>query len=296
MGSGHGEIDFKLYRYTPSLAAAILFIVLFVLITAYHLYQVIRAKSWYFLIFVVGGVFQIIGYICRVLAHSDKENVPIYAIQTLMILLAPPLYAASIYMTLGRLIRYLNAEHLSLVPVKWLTRIFVTGDVLSFLMQASGGGIMASGTISAMNTGEHVTVGGLCVQLVFFGVFVIASIIFHLRIRKSPTSVSLAAPPSASRMPWNDATWTGTMWGLYTSSVLILIRSIFRLIEYAQGNDGYLISHEAFMYVFDAMLMFFAMIALSIWHPSKVLKDGKKKKLEEGGEEGEGRELREVDS
>ena len=160
--AGHGEIDFQLYRYTPSLAAAILFIVLFVLITAYHLYQVIRAKCWYFLIFVVGGVcklplpfgltlgdyrsnltlnslpVQIIGYICRVLAHSDKENVPIYAIQTLMILLAPPLYAASIYMTLGRLIRYLNAEHLSVVPVKWLTRIFVTGDVLSFLMQASG--------------------------------------------------------------------------------------------------------------------------------------------------------------
>ena len=72
------------------------------------------------------------------LAHSDKENVPIYAVQTLMILLAPPLYAASIYMTLGRLIRHLNAERLSLVPVKWLTRIFVTGDVISFLMQASG--------------------------------------------------------------------------------------------------------------------------------------------------------------
>ncbi|KAK1144135.1 hypothetical protein N8T08_005797 [Aspergillus melleus] len=212
--AGHGEIDFQLYRYTPSLAAAILFIVLFVLITAYHLYQVIRAKCWYFLIFVVGGVFQIIGYICRVLAHSDKENVPIYAIQTLLILLAPPLYAASIYMTLGRLIRYLNAEHLSVVPVKWLTRIFVTGDVLSFLMQASGGGIMASGTISAMNTGENVTIGGLCVQLIFFGVFVIASIIFHLRIRKSPTSVSLAATSSASRMPWKDATWRGTMWGL----------------------------------------------------------------------------------
>ncbi|KAH8434362.1 RTA1 domain-containing protein [Aspergillus melleus] len=292
--AGHGEIDFQLYRYTPSLAAAILFIVLFVLITAYHLYQVIRAKCWYFLIFVVGGVFQIIGYICRVLAHSDKENVPIYAIQTLMILLAPPLYAASIYMTLGRLIRYLNAEHLSVVPVKWLTRIFVTGDVLSFLMQASGGGIMASGTISAMNTGENVTIGGLCVQLIFFGVFVIASIIFHLRIRKSPTPVSLTTTSSASRMPWNDATWRGTMWGLYVSSVLILVRSIFRLIEYAQGNDGYLISHEAFMYVFDSMLMFFAMIALSVWHPSKVLRDGKKKKLEEGREEGEESELREV--
>ena len=56
MGSNEYEgVDFKLYRYTPSLVAAIIFIVLFVLATAYHLYQVIRTRFWYFTIFVVGG-------------------------------------------------------------------------------------------------------------------------------------------------------------------------------------------------------------------------------------------------
>lgn len=55
-----------------------------------------------------------------------------------MILLAPPLYAASIYMTLGRLIRHLKAESLSLIPVKWLTSIFVTGDVIAFVAQGAG--------------------------------------------------------------------------------------------------------------------------------------------------------------
>lgn len=55
-----------------------------------------------------------------------------------MILLAPPLYAASIYMTLGRLIRYLDAEALSIVPIRWLTLIFVIGDVVAFVMQAAG--------------------------------------------------------------------------------------------------------------------------------------------------------------
>lgn len=81
---------------------------------------------------------QIIGYICRALAHNNKENIPLYSISTIMILLAPPLYAASIYMTLGRLIVHLNAEKLSMVPVKWLTIIFVSGDVIAFLMQAAG--------------------------------------------------------------------------------------------------------------------------------------------------------------
>lgn len=122
---------------------------------------------------------------------------------------------------------------------------------------------MASGTISAMTTGEHITIGGLAVQLVFFSVFIVASSIFHYRIRNNPTEKSLGQSRST--------TWEVVMTGLYVASILILIRSIFRLIEYAQGNDGYLISHEVFMYVFDSMLMFFTMVAMSIFHPSKVL-------------------------
>ena len=128
---------------------------------------------------------------------------------------------------------------------------------------------MTSGTISAMNTGERITIGGLAVQLVFFSIFIIAATIFHHRIRKNPTQKSMdtnLAPHS-----WHKATWKTVMLGLYVASILILIRSIFRLIEYAQGNDGYLISHEVFMYVFDSALMFVTMIAMSICHPSSVL-------------------------
>ncbi|OJJ83729.1 RTA1 domain-containing protein [Aspergillus glaucus CBS 516.65] len=272
--NGGGEIDFKLYRYTPSLVAAIIFIVLFVLMTFYHLYQVVRTRSWYFTIFVVGGAFQIIGYICRALAHNDKENISLYSVGTIMILLAPPLYAASIYMTLGRLIVHLGAESLSVVPVKWLTTIFVTGDVIAFVMQAAGGGIMASGTISAMTTGEHITIGGLAVQLVFFSIFIIASTIFHYRIRNNPTEKTFGLSRSSRIL--HMTAWEIIMTGLYVASILILIRSIFRLIEYAQGNNGYLISHEVYLYVFDSTLMFFTMVAMSIFHPSKVLSQSTK--------------------
>lgn len=58
--------------------------------------------------------------------------------QTLFILLAPTLYAASIYMALGRIITSLKGEHLSYVPVRFMTKIFVMGDVLSFVLQGAG--------------------------------------------------------------------------------------------------------------------------------------------------------------
>jgi hypothetical protein len=38
--------------------------------------------------------------------------------------------------------------------------------------------------------------------------------------------------------------------------VIIILRCIFRVIEFAQGHGGYLASHEAYMYVFDTLPMF----------------------------------------
>ena len=119
---------------------------------------------------------------------------------------------------------------------------------------------MASGTIDAMHTGEKIIIGGLVVQLLFFGCFVVTSMLFHVRMRRVPTNKCLS----------RDIPWERQLAALYGSSLLILVRSIFRLIEYAQGNDGYLISHEVFLYVFDAVLMV-ATMALMAWiHPSEI--------------------------
>ena len=42
---------------------------------------------------------------------------------------------------------------------------------------------------------------------------------------------------------------------LYVASGLIFVRSLFRLIEYIEGNDGVLLSSEVYLYIFDALLM-----------------------------------------
>ncbi|GLA25587.1 hypothetical protein AnigIFM63326_002328 [Aspergillus niger] len=172
-------------------------------------------------------------------------------------------------MVLGRLITFLRAAKLSLVPVRWMTKIFVVGDVIGFVAQAAGGGIMASGTIENYNLGEDVTVAGLAVQLAFFSVFIVTCGIFHRRIRQWPTQEVTVI--SARLREQKRPGWETVLAGLYAASLLILVRSIFRIIEYAQGNDGYLISHEAFMYVFDSTLMFFTMGVMNVCHPSMIL-------------------------
>jgi hypothetical protein len=49
-----------------------------------------------------------------------------------------------------------------------------------------------------------------------------------------------------------------------------MVRSVFRAIEYLQGFDGYLLSHEAYLYGFDAVLMFLVMVLFNYIHPSEV--------------------------
>lgn len=81
---------------------------------------------------------EVIGYVGRILSHRDVWSLSSYIMQSLLILIAPALFAASIYIILGRIIIMVDGERYSLIRQKWLTKIFVCGDVLSFLLQGAG--------------------------------------------------------------------------------------------------------------------------------------------------------------
>lgn len=57
---------------------------------------------------------------------------------------------------------------------------------------------------------------------------------------------------------------------LYSTNALILLRSIFRVVEYAMGNDGYLMQHEVFLYLFDAAPMLLVMTAYVWKYPNEI--------------------------
>jgi hypothetical protein len=128
---------------------------------------------------------------------------------------------------------------------------------------------MSHGSPSTLVTGQWIIVAGLCIQLLFFGVFVLSSALFHFRILKSPTLPSERTLYIQKAIWPRD--WRGLLYAYYAVSGLILVRSIHRLIEFAQGNNGYLMSHEVFLYVFDAGMMVIVMVIMNVFHPSVVL-------------------------
>ncbi|PYI08399.1 putative RTA1 domain protein [Aspergillus sclerotiicarbonarius CBS 121057] len=256
--------SYKLYDYDPSLGAAIVFAGLFAATSVLHLFQMISKRTWYFIPFIIGGLFETFGYIMRYFSAKQTPNWTVmpYVGQQLLLLLAPSLFSASIYMILGRIIRLVHGDSRSLIRPSWLTVIFVTGDVLSFFIQSGGGGMMASAkSPSSVSLGNRVIVIGLIVQLVFFGFFIIVSMVFHLRMRASPTPASLSM----------NSSWYSYMRVLYIASVFVMVRSVYRVVEYVQGTSGVLQQHEVYLYVFDAVLMLLCCLLFNVMHPSRIL-------------------------
>ena len=117
---------------------------------------------------------------------------------------------------------------------------------------------------SGVKLGQNVITGGLGIQVLFFGLFIIVAGIFNYRLRAVPSL----------RTKQISVPWQSYLFVLYGASFLIMIRSVFRIVEYVMGQDGYLLDHEIFLYIFDAALMFLAMVLFNVYHPSRIIHKG----------------------
>lgn len=209
---------------------------------------------------------EVIGYIGRAINAQQYPAPKLgpYIIQALLLLLPPTFFAAVIYATLGRLVRSVNGQFACPIKSTWLTPIFVTGDVFVFLLQASGGGLMTQA--GRFQTGQYLVLAGIVLQMIWFGIFVVVALIWHLRMRAACLSTSSRTGSSTA------FGWSKDLWVLYAVSVCIIVRSIYRTVDYAGGYDGYVMTHEWFLYVFDGLFMLLASVLYTIWPPVQVKK------------------------
>ncbi|KAM0228730.1 hypothetical protein ACHAPO_010480 [Fusarium lateritium] len=180
-------------------------------------------------------------------------------IQDNLLLLGPTCYSATIYMLLGRFIKYLEGDKYALIKPRWLTKIFLLGDITSIALQAFDGGKSNKSDAPQLTwtTTEDAVVAGLIVQLVFFTMFVVVTVCFHYRFAKN----SLVQPPN----------WHNFMMAIYFACMLILIRSIYRMVEYIQGPDAELQSKEVYVYALDAIPMAILTTIFHVIHPSSYM-------------------------
>ncbi len=206
---------------------------------------------------------EFIGFCARAAAAEKTNKLMPYIIQSAFILLPPSLFAATIYMCLGRVIKLVGGEHLSLIRPSRLTKVFVSADVVSFIIQGGSSGL----TILAFQhpifgtIGKAMVIGGLVMQLISFSLFFYTAVSFYSHFRQAPTSRSFQI----------DGSWVQTIYMLYQVSWLIIIRSTFRIVEYSMGPTGYPLTHEWTLYVFDTIPMLAVALLFYLKYPDNLV-------------------------
>ncbi|KAF5962642.1 Rtm1p-like protein [Fusarium bulbicola] len=239
----------SIWMYDPSFPLAVVGTVVYgIIFLAITYLTLIKYRAWYFIVVVI---------------VRDRELTP-FVLTLTHTVLAPVLIAAGNYLLISRLILAVlpTSHHRILrIPGRRLTPIFVFCDVIAFLIQGSGSGIASSDNWQGEmeNIGVKVLIVGLAFQLAAFSLFLCVFRRFHAL---------------ALRMAVEDAPrgWQKVVLAVYISSILIMVRCIFRVVEFAGGRDTYAFSHEWLFWGFESLPMAVAIGIFCFYHPSRYLR------------------------
>jgi len=142
---------------------------------------------------------------------------------------------------------------ISRIPPKWYTYIFVGCDFFSLVLQGAGGGI-ASTAASANESpqpGTNVMLAGLGFQVFTLIIFIILCAEYAWRVMQRVRSGGQLDPVHAKLR--QSKRFRGFLGALALSTVCILIRSIFRVVEMAEGWSGALMANQTLFFVLEGV-------------------------------------------
>ncbi|KAL8924342.1 MAG: hypothetical protein Q9208_004123 [Pyrenodesmia sp. 3 TL-2023] len=282
--NGEGDAPIIIYGhgfhiYTPTLALNVLALVLFGILLLFHSYRLYTTRLYAFSILLVFTTLcEIIGYAFRLQSSPPPVGNPYsvinFVIQYFFIVCAPVFLSAAIYTTLTSFVGVLSgndraaARRISPLGLtkRTILAIFITADVVATITQVAGAAIIGSSQSKrkSPDTGNNILLGGLAFQVFAYLVFLILLFIFLRNSRKIMMSTSTAEGGRGNMMQMYT-------FALIASSLLVYLRTCFRLAETAQGIGGYLSSHEAFFGSLEFAPIVIAIAMLGWWHPGRLV-------------------------
>ncbi|KAL2030267.1 hypothetical protein VTO58DRAFT_107621 [Aureobasidium pullulans] len=252
------------YGYVPSLAAGIVYCVLFGLSMFFHVFQAIKTRALWNLVFAIGCLTEVLGWAARSWSNECPYNANAFLMQICTLIIAPTFFTAGIYVILGRMIA-IAGPGVSPIGPTWYLWIFCTVDVISLVIQAVGGGsaAVAFNSTPPGNTkvGTNIMVAGIDFQLASVVIF---SVLFFLFLYRA--AVKLSLPPFK-----NDKDMKLLVLVTSFSILLIIMRSIYRTVELAGGWSGHVIETERYFLALDGAPMAALVIAFNILHPGVLI-------------------------
>jgi len=165
----------------------------------------------------------------------------------------------------------------SRIPPKAYTYIFVTCDFISLSLQGAGGGIAS--TLSQDNkdpaSGNNIMLAGLGFQVFTLVLFMLLCAEYAYRVKTTTQNFDTTHAKLRSSRKFR-----AFLIALSLSTILILIRSIYRVVEMAQGWEGDLIKDQTLFFVLEGVMVIAAVIVLNVFHPGWCFREAYADRLE----------------
>lgn len=277
---GGEYVEGSIWFYAPNKGTPVAWAFFFAVSCAVHFWQCVHYKSWKFTgLFPWAALVFTAGYIMREVGAFHYRNVDVFISSVCLVYAAPPVYELANYIILGRILYYVP-YHSAIHP----GRVITTFGGLSAVVEAlngNGAAYSANANLpeSKQDVGRGLIKAALIIQLIIQASFILLAGSFHRRCYK------------ANLLPKN---LKAVLYTLYFSSMLIIIRTIYRTVEYmsfpnvrVQGLDPKSISpiirYEWFFWVFEGMLMIINSVLLNVRHPARYLPRNNKIYLAQDG-------------
>ncbi|KAK3291357.1 RTA1 like protein-domain-containing protein [Chaetomium fimeti] len=259
------------YGFYPSWEWNLVFAIGFFLASLLHIAQLLATRKWFCWVVVMGALWEYACFVLRTLGAFDQQNGGLVVVSTLLFLLAPLWINAFVYMVVARLIYFLlppYSQNIFGMSPRWLAKAFVAVDVVSFFIQAAGGGMLADQDRGdTVKTGQHIYMAGIGVQLTFVVIFAVITVLFTVRLERSMGAGQLEARH-------NVTVTRHLVWSMLAVIGLIVVRIVFRFVEFSGGvsSSNPILANEAYQLGLDALPMLIALLLMNAVHPGKVLK------------------------
>ncbi|KAF2744742.1 RTA1-domain-containing protein [Sporormia fimetaria CBS 119925] len=257
-------VEETLYGYYPSIGANGFFAGFFALCLIINLVLGIKYKTWTYLIALgFGCLGETVGYVGRILLWKNPYSDLGFQIQICCLIISPAFIAAGIYLSLKHIVLQFGESWSRLRP-SWYTWLFISGDLLSLVLQGAGGGLAATADNDEKlrDLGTNLMIAGVIWQVVclaLFGYFLAEYAFRTHRHRDSLSSDSLRLLKSTKFRLF--------IAGIATAYVTVLARCVYRIPELTGGWGSELMKAEAEFIVLEGVMIVLAVLALTAFHP-----------------------------
>ncbi|KAG6016353.1 hypothetical protein E4U54_001659 [Claviceps lovelessii] len=260
------------YEYRPDLTANAVLLGLYAasLVGFAVTWALTRRAGVFNAALMLGLVCEVLGYAGRVMSSDNPWDQNGFLMQICCLTIGPAFMAAGCYLCLRRIVAAFGAENSRLKPEQY-TRIFIPCDIISLVLQATGGALasLAVQDHESPDDGSNIMVAGLGFQVFTTVAFIAASVDFVLRIRRRRKVLGAATLSQEPRLVRMRGTLRFKLFlgGLAAATVLILWRSCFRVAELSEGWSGAIMADEVMFVGFEGVLVLLAALILNVLHP-----------------------------